>query len=388
MKAELICASIAILAIGCKPKTHPAEALRPQVEEFADRIETDLANGRIGVLDMHFDKAVFVSRVVDDQGWDNFLADNNLLTYKEEYKTNLTQTLTLGGLFLSGIDGSKYFAYDLAKIYRIDDRWHAVFRMYANDAINYHDLLLRIDEKKVWIEDVYIMAVGRELSKIMQESYIAGIPGQDSDTRKQDNLLLMRAKNLLDMEFYEDALATFDSISQTSKDQKALRLFKLQIRANIPNEAYVRELEIFEKDYPSDAGTVLLQIDKNFLYGNYPEVLKSLVQLEKLYGNDPVVDYLHANALNLLGKCAEASPYYETAVNTKPDWQEPFLNWVECRVKSRDYAGATELLTRYQAQYELTPVYVKYLFDKDPNFFLSKSYAAWEASFPGDDMPL
>lgn len=388
MKPALFFPFLALLAISCKPKVHPAEALRPQVEEFADRVETDLANGRIGVLDLHFDKNAFVSRVVDDEGWDNYLSENSLLGYKDDYKKNLTHNLTLGGLFLSGIDGSKYFAYDLAKIYRIEDRWHAVFRMYANDAINYHDLLLRVDEKKVWIEDVYIMAVGRELSKIMQESYIAGIPGQDSDTRKQDNLLLMRAKSLLDMEFYEDALATFDSISPESKAQKALRLFKLQIRANIPNEAYVRELEQFEKDFPDDAGTLLLQIDKNFLYGNYPEVLKSLERLETLYGKDPIIDYLHANALNLLDKCAEASPYYETAVNTKPDWQEPFLNWVECRIKSRDYAGAAQLLKTYQEQFELTPVYVQFLFDKDPNFYLSRPYQAWESTFPEDEMPI
>ena len=388
MKHVSLYALLAIAAIACKPKPHPAEALRPQVEEFADRIETDLANGRIGVLDLHFDKSAFVKLVVDDQGWDNYLSENSLSDYKEDYKTNLTRNLTLGGLFLSGIDGSKYFAYDLAKVYRIDDRWHAIFRMYANDAINYHDLLLRVDEKKVWIEDVYIMAVGRQLSKIMQESYIAGIPGLDSDSRKQDNLLLMRAKNLLDMELFEDALVTFDSISQDTKAQKALRLFKLQIRANIPNEAYVRELENFEKDFPDDAGTVLLQIDKNFLYGNYPEVLNSLGKLESLYGKDPVIDYLHANALNLLNKCEEASALYESAVNTKPDWQEPFLNWVECRIKSRDYVEAAELLKRYQDQFDLTPVYVQFLFDKDPNFYLSAPYKTWQATFTEDQMPI
>ena len=92
--------------------------------------------------------------------------------------------------------------------------------------------------------------------------------------------------------------------------------------------------------------------------------------------------------LNLLNKCEEASALYESAVNTKPDWQEPFLNWVECRIKSRDYVEAAELLKRYQDQFDLTPVYVQFLFDKDPNFYLSAPYKTWQATFTEDQMPI
>lgn len=374
-----------LLLLGCaEPQAH-LENQRLRVEAFADRIETDLANGKIGVLDMHFDKGIFVDRVVNDAYWDEQLQIAGQENYKVNYKANLIRNLSLAGLFLRGIDGSKYFSYDLSKMYRIDNRWHAVFRMYANDALNYHDMLLRIDSNKVWIEDVYIMAVGRQLSNIMQESYISGIPSAFSDQRRKDNLLLYRSKMLMDQEEYSRALATFDSISLDYKKQKSLRLFRLQIGANIPNDAYVRDLERYEKDFPDDAGTLLFQIDKNFLYGNYPEVIKSLGQLQKMYGNDPVVDYLHANALNALGKCNDATPYYQNALNAKPDWQEPFFNWVDCYIKKRDYKAATALLDEYTHMFDLTPTYVRYLFNKDPNFFLNKTYQDWEAKFPKDE---
>ena len=377
--------ALLLFLAGCaEPKANP-EDLRPQVEVFADRIETDLANGKIAVLDMHFDKGVFVDRVVNDPYWDEQLKLADEEGYKQNYRNNLLRNLSLAGLFLSGIDGNKYFSYDLSKIYRIDNRWHAVFRMYANEALNYHDMLLRVDSNKVWIEDVYIMAVGRQLSKIMQEGYVAGIPSAYSAQRQRDNLLLMHSKVLLDQEQYQRALATFDSISPDYKKQKSLRLFRLQIGANIPNDAYVRDLERYEEDYPDDAGTLLFQIDKNFLYGNYPEVIKSLGRLQKMYGEDPVVDYLHANALNALGQCDNASPYYQQALNAKPDWQEPFLNWVDCYIKQRQYKSAVAILKSYQDPFDLTPTYVKYLFDKDPNFFLSPGYVEWESQFPKDE---
>ncbi len=327
-----------------------------------------------------FDKGEFVHRVVDDNYWDEQLEQLNARNYKREFSEQLMRELSLAGLFLSGIDGQKFFTYDLMKTYRIENRWHAVFRMYANDALNYHDMLLRVDSNKIWIEDVYIMAVGRQLSQIMKDSYVAGIPSANNQKRKRDNLLLLRSKILLEQENYPDALATFDSISTDYKAQKALRLYRLQISANIPNEAYVRELERYEKDYPEDAGTLLLRIDKNFLYGNYPEVINSLDKLQEFYGPDPVVDYLHGNALNGLDKCEEAKPFYQNALDAKPQWQDPFFSWVSCALKTRDYTTAIELIDKYKDQFDLTPVYLKYLFDVYPNFFLSKAYKNWEAA--------
>jgi hypothetical protein len=373
--------SLTLLSLlACQQTPKSPETLRPQVESFADKIQNGLAEGKVGVLDMHFDKGVFVDRVVDDRYWDEQLKLLKAEDYKQNYRQQLLRELSLAGLFLSGIDGRKFFAYDLAKIYRIQDRWHAVFRMYANDALNYHDMLLRVDSNKVWIEDVYIMAVGRQLSDIMHESYVAGIPSAQSNQRKRDNLLLMRSKFLLDNERYNESLATFDSISSDYKKQKALRLYRLQIGANIPDQAYVRELERFEKDFPDDAGTLLLQIDKNFLYGNYPDVLKSIEKLEAVYGRDPVVDYLHANALNGLGKCQDAFPLYEHVLTQKPGWQEPFFNWVSCALKERDFSTAIAVIQRYENAYDLTPIYVKYMFSDYPNFFLSKDFKDWEAA--------
>jgi hypothetical protein len=383
MRSLLFFLTILVLFNCSTPENNP-EDFREQVEAFADRIETDLANGKIGVLDIHFDKGVFVNRVINDAYWDEQLKLAGEEAYKADYKSNLMRSLSLAGLFLSGIDGSKYFSYDLSKIYRIEGRWHAIFRMYANEALNYHDMLLRVDSNKVWIEDVYIMAVGRQLSNIMQDGYISGIPSAYSAQRQRDNLLLYRSKMLMDQEQYPLALATFDSISVDYKKQKSLRLFRLQIGANIPNEAYVRDLERFEKDYPDDAGTLLFQIDKNFLYGNYPEVIKSLGKLQKIYGEDPVVDYLHANALNALGQCDNATPLYKQALDAKPDWQEPFFNWVECYIKSRDYKRAVALITEYTEAFSLTPTYVTYMFDKDPNLFLSGAYKTWASKFPKD----
>jgi hypothetical protein len=182
-------------------------------------------------------------------------------------------------LFLSGIDGRKFFAYDLAKIYRIQDRWHAVFRMYANDALNYHDMLLRVDSNKVWIEDVYIMAVGRQLSDIMHESYVAGIPSAQSNQRNRDNLLLMRSKFLLDNERYNESLATFDSISSDYKKQKALRLYRLQIGANIPIKPTSANWSVLKKTFPmtpAPCSCKSTRISCTAIIRMYSKALKSL----------------------------------------------------------------------------------------------------------------
>lgn len=380
MKLLSYIALLGFIAACNNPKESP-EVYRTRVEAFADRIESDLANGKLSVLDLHFDKGTFVNRVVSDPIWDKQLTSQKALDYKQSYQQDLMQQLSLGGLFLSGIDSRKFFSYDLLKIYRIENRWHAVFRIYANDAINYHDMLLRVDSSKVWIEDVYIMAVGRQLSKIMQETYVAGFPSQDNTARLRDNQLLQRSKILLDAQDYGRALATLDSISLDYKEQKSLRLFRLQIAANMPNEAYVRDLERFERDYPDDAGTVLFQIDKNFLYGNYPEVLRNLAQLDKMYGHDPVVDYLKANALNALDQCTQAAPLYQGVLNAKPAWQEPLLNWIDCMIKQRKYSEAMRIVRTYEMDFNLTPSYVRYLFDREPNFFLSDEFLIWAETY-------
>lgn len=367
--------------ISCTSSSSESENTKSRVQGFANNVESELKDGHLVVLDKHFDKATFVNRVTNDSYWDEQLEILGSNTYKSNYRDQLLREISLAKMFLSGIDGKNYFAYDLAKIYNIENRWHAVFRMYANEAINYHDFLLRIDSNKIWIEDVYIIAVGRQLSKIMQEIYIAGIPSANGDQRWEDHQLLVRVKNHLSKQNFSLALATFDSLSAEMKSQKSIRLFKLQISANVPGEDYIRQIEAYERSYPDDAGTLLLQLDKNFMIGNYPKVITDLNRLEKMYGEDPVIHYLKGNAYYGLDSCSEATRQYAQATQTKKDWQAPWQNRIECLVKNSQYDEAVGLLDTMVARFDYTPIYSKYLLSNYPNFLNSSAYKNWATQF-------
>lgn len=370
--------STVVMLPSCNEPALKKDVQRQQVEAFSDKIEAGFAAGKVGVLDLHFDRQAFVDRVTNDVYWDERLTDIGNTSYKAEYRQQLIQEMTLAGMFLAGIDGKSYFTYDAVKQYQIDGKWHAVFRMYANDAINYHDMILRVDTNKVWIEDVYVITVGSRLSEIMKESYISGIPSANSAQRQQDQQKLVNCRIWLNSKEYERALAAFDSISSDYGSQKSMRLFRLQILANMANQEYVRELERFETDFPNEAGTVLMQMDKNFLYGNYPEAIENINKLRSMFGEDPVLDYYHANALNLLGKCDEAAPKYRSVLAIKTDWELPLVNWLNCLIKAGQNEEAVNLIRTYQSNFSFTPTYVKYLFNEQPGFLNSSAFNAWE----------
>ncbi len=349
------------------------------VKDFAAKISTDILAGHISVLDLHFDKGTFVKRVVTDAYWDEQLAAQDNKTYKTDYEKQLLTELSLARMFLAGVNTEQYFAYDMVKTYQIDERWHAVFRMYANQAINYHDYLLRIDSNKVWIEDVYIMTVGRELSQIMKEMYVAGIPSAEGDAKWNDHSYLAKTKELMAQKQFSPALATFDSLSSDFKAQKSMRLFNLQLLGNVPDEQYIRAIEAYEKDFPDDAGTLLLQLDKNFMFGNYPEVLKGLARLETIYGPDAVVSFLRGNAYYGLGQCEKANAAYKDAVKTKKDWPEPWQNNLECWVRNNNYQNAIPILDTLAARFDFTPTYCKFVLADYPDFLNSSAFKAWKA---------
>jgi hypothetical protein len=368
-----------VVFTACQNAESNLDLEKARVTEFTNTIVNGLKESHPAVLDLHLDKTAFVNRVVNDNYWDeqlNLLGNTN---YKENYKTQLLQEMSLARMFLSGIEPQQYFAYDLSKIYEIDGRWHAVFRIYANTAINYHDYLLRVDSSKVWIEDVYIMTIGNQLSKVMQEVYIAGIPSANNATPYRDFQLVGKAKRWMAQKNYSMAIATFDSLSSAYKSQKSMRLFWLQISANIPDEAYIRAIENYEKTYPNDAGTLLLQLDKNFMFGNYPEVLRGLDRLEKMYGKDPIVDFLRGNANYGLGKCALAADYFSQASALKKDWVAPWQNRMECWIRNDRYEEAIPLLDTLVARFDYTPTYCKYVLSDYPNFLNSSTFRNWRA---------
>lgn len=176
---------------------------------------------------------------------------------------------------------------------------------------------------------------------------------------------------------YAAALATFDSLAAPFKEQKNMRLFRLQIEANLPSENYIREIERYEKDYPNDAGTLLLQLDKNFMSGNYPDMLLGLNRLEKMYGPDPVVDFMRGNALNLSGRCDSAAVHYKIALAAKPTWADALNNWVDCLLKAKKYAQAIALIEKHAEAQQITPSYMRYHFRKFPEFLTSEEFKAW-----------
>jgi len=366
-----------ILISACQSSDEAQSTDQEKVEAFANTIVTGLKENHPAVLDLHLDKAAFVQRVVSDKYWDEQLSILGNDMYKTNYQAQLQQEMSLARMFLSGINPKQYFAYDLSKIYQIDGRWHAVFRMYANEALNYHDYLLRIDSSKVWVEDVYIMTIGRQLSKVMQDVYIAGIPSTNNTSHYRDFQFVGKAKRWMAQGDYQRALATFDSLSYDYQKQKSMRLFWLQISANIPNEDYVRAIEAFEKNYQDDAGTLLLQLDKNFMFGNYPEVLRGLDRLEKMYGPDPIIDFYKGNAHYGLGDCETAAKNFIIASAQKTDWPAPWQNRMECWIRYDNYQEAIHLLDTLAARFDYTPTYCKYVLSDYPNFLNSSTFRKW-----------
>jgi hypothetical protein len=95
--------SLTLLSLlACQQTPKSPETLRPQVESFADKIQNGLAEGKVGVLDMHFDKGVFVDRVVDDRYWDEQLKLLKAEDYKQNYRQQLLRELSLAGLVFIG----------------------------------------------------------------------------------------------------------------------------------------------------------------------------------------------------------------------------------------------------------------------------------------------
>ncbi len=375
--SQFLLIAAAFLHVACQQEFTDADQEKAQIETFVQKIEHSLDSSRTVVLDLHFDKATFAHRVVEVPELNRQLAAIRNVDYKPNYCQQLVQNTSLSAMFLSGINPKQFFAYNLVRTYQIEGRWHAIFRLYANEALNYHDFLLRVDSAKVWIEDLYITSVGQQLSEVVRAFYIAGIPIAQNDVLQKDQQWLVLAKQLMQRQQFEDALATFDSLSPTFQQKKSVRFFKLQVSANIPNENYIREIERYEKDFPNDVGTQLLQLDKNFMSGNYPAMLAGLNKLEKMYGQDPVVDFMRGNALNLGGHCDSAAYHYKIALAAKPKWADALNNWVDCLLKAKKYNQAIVLLKRHASAQQITPSYVRYHFRKFPAFLASEAYRQW-----------
>lgn len=249
--------------------------------------------------------------------------------------------------------------YTLLRVREVDGERRVLMRLItADDAVNYHDVILRRNgEGKVVAEDVYVFAAGEVLTNTFRRLAFNFLStyGELADKLKgTDRLLFKSLEDFTRMTaaFHKgnakEALAIYRRLPADLQKDKAVQLVAIASAQNVNDEDYVVELERFRKAHPKDPACDFISIDYYILKMRYKEALASIENVNKAVGGDPFLQLQRCAVLKLQGMPKEARAEAEAALKADPGMKLGYFLLIAIALDEKDHAATLNWLKKLE----------------------------------------
>ena len=326
----LACALMTLVMWSCKNE-EPQPVTKEEALDFAYKIESSLRDGRHEVFDSLFHETVFSQKVAEGAG---AKSDKSFLKGVRQGLRNMQ----LGKEILGSM--KEQGTYELVNHYVKDNNYHLVFRLYAADGINYHDMELIKMDGRIHAADMYIYMNGETFSKTLSSvmaTMFDYVKEKDKSAVDQYAWYMKEVKTLMAQQKYAEAKATLEKLPAEFQKEKLFRSLNLQISSQLGDEAYREALDEFELNYAADAGAQLALIDAYFLKKDYKKVLRAIDVVDSAVNHDPVLHYYRALAYSQMNDVANTVKCLETLQKEKPGFGDGMLELIANYVEMEDF---------------------------------------------------
>ena len=341
-------------------------------------MDSTLYAGNIDYINQLFDKTYILNQVIVKSD------DSYVKNFNKGFESGLMQSFNYGKIITNELGDTGSFDFLRSRINEKGE-YHLLFRLSGDEGLNYHDYKLKEVEGEVKIVDVYFFMSGEYLSKTLKDGYNAALSNKPNIITKllkktvaDDFVKVLKIKNLLAEQKYQEAYKLYKTISSEIRKQKSLQLVGMQVAYYIDDATYQKEIEKYEKSFPNDPSLYLISIDGAFLKGNYDRVLNLIRKLDKAIGGDPYLDSFRANVFFAKGELETAMKYANQMLGNYPFYVESYTTKLSILVEQKNFKSALETLNSFYSMFGLEKQDMDEAMAVDyPELIKSSEYKEW-----------
>lgn len=363
----------------------PASALAARTSEasgqaFAKSLESTIAVG---------DPSVFKSGFDCQTALDRALAPiDSPKQMKEEFSKGAAQGCGSFGDQIAAL-ATQGGSYKLLRVRSVDGGPRALFRLIANDAVNYHDLVLEDARGKTRVVDIHVYLTGELFSETIRRTYVTALAsdaslmsklsGEESDFVKHlPKIREMQTRR--EQKDFAGALKSYYELPPSLQKDRNMLFERFTSASEVGGKEYDKALAAFRRHYPNDKGLDLVMVDGFFLRKQYDQAIAAIDRVDKAVGGDPYLKVLRANVYLEKKEQAKSVALLSDAVKEEPGLSQAWFGLLNLAVLEKNHKETTRLLTQIETnfplirftQIETTPEFGDYVKSAD--------YKAWKKS--------
>lgn len=248
---------------------------------------------------------------------------------------------------------SRKATYQLVKIYEKDKVQHAIFRLYDDGSLNYHDIELKKLGKEVKIADMFIYASGEYFSETIKGLYeqLQGVKDNKGIKGNAFNWAskLAEMKTLMTQGQTEEALAVYEGLPGEIKQMRAIQIMHVMIASGLDDlERYNDAIEEYKTLYPNEPNMQLLLLDGYFIKKEYDKALAGINEIDKMINKDPFLDYYRYLTYNMLEDKEKAKACLLRVMKVYPDFQDGMMQLIITYINEEDKKEANVWIEKYR----------------------------------------
>lgn len=333
----LIALCTPLFLFSCKEKEQPlskAEAL-----EVARKIDSSINKKQPRYFSELMDVDMFSERIAK-------AGDPKYASAVKKEMKSIWHQLDMGDKIVQSL--GEEGQYKLVKQYEKEGIHHLIFRLYATDGLNYHDIELTKYKGKPRIADIYIYLSGESFSKT-----VADLAEAFSDSKEDDGTdiagSIKRIREYMRTGDYEKAEKFYDGLPATIRDQKSVRLMAILLYKDYDDDKYLQQLEAFKDRFPDMPNIDLLMIDAYIMRKNYAKAIEAVDKLDMFIDKDPFLDFYRGLIYNMEEKTDEAAVYFEKTYKAYPGFGDVLLELIHYNISEQNNDKANQLIDTYKA---------------------------------------
>ena len=271
--------------------------------------------------------------------------------FKKSFRTGATRTNSVGDV-LSG-QCQKGDQWALVRIRQVDGAWHAIFRLWGESGLNYHDFTLARRDGKTSAVDLYAYTQGETFTRMFRREYMKALAATSKDRSKLSDWereyldSLPRTQEIvahIKAEEYREALKKIAALPESVRKERIMMSQRVVAAIRVGVEEGAEAIKAWKAEFPDDPALRILMIDLHLTEKKFDEAIETVRALDGVVGGDAYLTYYEGLVLVMKGDPDAARKAYELAVQKDKRLADPYWTLIEMALESKNWKEVTRLL--------------------------------------------
>ncbi|MGB1204036.1 MAG: hypothetical protein ACPG5B_00230 [Chitinophagales bacterium] len=364
------------------PKVSTIPSLdKKDYEKFAAEIENYINEGNADFFNKHFKVEPIIKDITS--------RIKGPTDYEEGFTEGVKTSIDAGNEIVSSL--GKKGHYKLLKINKLANKTTALFRLVAEDGINYHEVELASDnEKDIFIKDFCIYRGGMPFSETLEKLYLSSlldvkeeVTFAENTEREQlflENLpKISEINELAQISGYKDAVEAIADLPADLQNDRMVQIMNLNLSYNVGEKTFAKAENQFRAAFDNDKILDFMMLDFAFLAKNKNNVVAKIDKLNNALGNDPYLHTIKAEIYQSFEKKDLVENLLSKAIDEEPNTEMMYWKYARFLLDEKRHAEAVDLFSFMQNKFDTDPSTVLAA-AKYNDFWSSEEYRNWENS--------